>query len=361
MKRCTKLFLTLALLIALFGCSVSTDLPGTSKEPSGLKQTPGQTARNPNAPYNPLTGLKDGVSDAKVHRMPISIMINNIKASLPQYGISKADIIYEMLAEGNITRLLAIFQDPSQVERIGSIRSARPYYMEIAQGYRAVYLHFGGSVPAYSKISKHDIINLDGIQSIWDGTLYYRDAERKKTYPLEHTVFTTGQRIEKALTLLKRDLTVSNPKSAFSFSESHSARSGKDANKIDIRYSKNTNPWFEYDQSTKTYLRFQFGKPHMDAEYNEQIRVKNVFILKMKTTSVKKNPLHLIEIDTTGTGSGYYACDGKYFPIIWKKRSATSPILFYLSNGSELKVSPGKTFICCIPLTLEPTFTASAT
>lgn len=360
MKRCFALFLLLAVLTAFFGCSASTDPSDTPSGQQGSSSALGQDPppQDPNAPYNPLTGIQDGITDAKVHRVPVSIMINNIKDSLPQHGISKADIIYEMLAEGSITRLLAIFQDPSDISRIGSIRSARPYYMEIAEGYGAVYLHFGGSVPAYDKISKHEIINLDGIQSTWDGTLYYRDAERKKTYSSEHTVFTTGERIETALLTLKRDLTVSDPKSAFSFSEEHSALSGNDANKIDIRYSKNTNPWFEYDESTKTYLRFQFNALHMDAEYSEQIRVKNVFVLKMKTAAVKGNTLKLIEIDTTGTGSGYYACEGKYIPITWKKQDASSPILFYLADGALLKVAPGKTFVCCVPTNLDPTFTA---
>jgi len=359
MKRLFALILTIFAFAVFAGCSANTDLPDVLKNPAAEalpEQSNPAPEDDPSAPFNPLTGLKDGVSDGKVHRAPVSIMINNIEASLPQYGISKADIIYEMLAEGNITRLLAVYQDPSKAGRIGSIRSARPYFMDIAQGYSAVYLHFGGSVPAYAKIAKHQIVNLDGIQSTWDGTLYYRDSERKKTYSLEHTVFTTGERIEAALSSLKHDLTVADPKNAFNFSEEHSALSGKSAGKIDIRYSKNTNPWFEYDEGTKTYLRFQFDEPHMDAEYNEQIRVKNVFVLQMKTAPVKNNSLHLIEIDTTGSGSGYYACEGKYIPITWKKPKISSPISFYLDDGSELKVAPGQTFVCCVPTSVDPTF-----
>ena len=80
---------------------------------------------------NPLTGLCDGISDQALTRRPIAVMVNNIIASLPQWGISQADIIYEMLAEGRITRFLALFQDYSKIDKLASIRSARPYYMDM--------------------------------------------------------------------------------------------------------------------------------------------------------------------------------------------------------------------------------------
>ena len=82
---------------------------------------------------NPLTGLCDGISDEALEHRPVAVMINNMIDALPQWGISQADIIYEMLAEGRITRFLAIFQDYSKIEKLASIRSARPYYMDIAQ------------------------------------------------------------------------------------------------------------------------------------------------------------------------------------------------------------------------------------
>ena len=98
-------------------------------------------------------------------RRPVAVMVSNSYDSLPQWGLSQADIIYEMLAEGRITRLLAIFKDPSKIDKLASVRSSRPYFIDIAQSYGAVYMHFGGSVPAYEAIAaRKDLISMDGIR-----------------------------------------------------------------------------------------------------------------------------------------------------------------------------------------------------
>ena len=123
----------------------------------------------PDGNVNPLTGLCDGIGDDMLGRRPVAFMVSNSYDSLPQWGISQADIIYEMLAEGRITRLLAIFQDPSKIDALASIRSARPYFIDIAQSYGAVYMHFGGSVPAYNAIAaRSDLISIDGIKGNWE-------------------------------------------------------------------------------------------------------------------------------------------------------------------------------------------------
>ncbi|MDP4108834.1 MAG: DUF3048 domain-containing protein [Bacillota bacterium] len=355
MKR--LLSFSLVLLLVLSACAKTGGPPSGPAESGAeppLTEPSGNTA--PEGPRNPLTGLRDGISEENARRKPVAIMINNIRASLPQYGIGGADIIYEMLAEGSITRLLAIWKDPSKAARIGSIRSARPYYMEIADGYDAIYLHFGGSVPAYQKIAKHEIINLDGIENRWDGLLYYREAERRKKYAREHTVFTTGERIESALALLSNDLTVKDRGDAFDFSTEPSSKDGMPADKITVHYSKNYNPWFEYDEQSKAYLHYEYGDPHIDGETGRQLSVKNVFVLKMKTSAVKGSKLGLIEIETAGKGRGFYACEGKYIPVNWEKKDAASPIRFSLEDGAGLKVSPGNTYVCCIPQNSEPEF-----
>ena len=127
-------------------------------------------------------------------RRPVAVMVSNSYDSLPQWGISQADIIYEMLAEGRITRLLAIFKDPSKIDKLASVRSSRPYFIDIAQSYGAVYMHFGGSVPAYEAIAaRKDLISMDGIRGGWEGKLYFRDPDRRKQLGLEHSVYTTGE------------------------------------------------------------------------------------------------------------------------------------------------------------------------
>ncbi len=146
----------------------------------------------------PLSGLPMGKE--WVNRRPVAIMLNNLKEALPQLGQSQADVIYEVPAEGGITRMLAVYQSLDGVGKIGSIRSARPYYLELALGHDAIYIHAGGSEDAYAKIRQWGVTALDGVNGPYmsnseNGNLMWRDPERRKSYSLEHTVVTTGTSI----------------------------------------------------------------------------------------------------------------------------------------------------------------------
>ncbi len=308
---------------------------------------------------NPLTGLCDGIPDEALTRRPVSVMINNMIKALPQWGISQADIIYEMLAEGRITRFLAIFQDYSKIEKLASIRSARPYYIDIAQSYGAVYIHFGGSVPAYDAIAaRDDLVHLDGIKSNWEGTVLFRDPERRKQMGLEHSVYTTGEYLQLAMEKLESrgyDLNQSEHPSAFTFGErwsDNSAVDGESANKVTVTFSSSHKPWFQYDAETQKYLRFQYGDPQMDGWMDCQLAIDNVLVLRMVTKDIPSD-LKLIDIDTTGEGEGYFFTKGKYVPITWKKDSYNSEIQYFTLDGQPLVVSRGTTFVSVVTTTAD--------
>ena len=368
-KRLLALLLVTCSLLSLWACGKDPEPPQeeeeevvtqqpeetTPEEPEEIEapEEPVITTFVPDGNVNPLTGECDGISDAALTRKPVAVMVNNIKTALPQWGISQADIIYEMLAEGRITRFLAIFKDPSKIDKLASIRSSRPYYIDIAQSYGAVYLHFGGSVPAYEAIAaRSDLINLDGMRG-WEGTLYNRDANRKKTMGYEHSVYATGQSIEDALASLKQDLTQETQPSAFNFTDTientpASVANGQAANKVTVTFSSSHQPWFEYNAENGTWLRFQYGTAQMDAIQDQQIEVKNVIVLRMATRDVPGSELKLIEITTTGTGSGYYFCDGKYVPITWQKDKYNSEIHYFDESGAPLELARGKTFVSVV-------------
>lgn len=314
----------------------------------------------PEGNINPLTGLCDGISDEALEKRPVGIMINNIITSLPQWGISKADIIYEMLAEGRITRFLALFQDTSGIEKLASVRSARPYYIDIAQSYGAVYIHFGGSVPAYEAIkNRKDLIHVDGIKGTW-ADVFFRDPERRKQMGLEHSVYTTAEYLDTILTRLEsqgNDLHQEEHPSAFRFSDRlsvNSAMDGEIGNKVTLTFSAKHKPWFEYDGGSEKYLRFEYSEPQMDGWYDTQLAFDNVLVLRMDTTDIPSD-LKLIDVNTIGRGEGYYFTKGKYIPIVWSKESYHSEILFFDENGEPLTVTRGKTFVSCVPRTSEVT------
>ena len=344
--------LLLAIIILLSACASKTNYSFNEPEIENGDNTENGLSNGfiPDGNVNPLTGLCDGISDEALSRRPVAIMVSNSYDSLPQWGISSADIIYEISAEGRITRFLAIFQDPSKIDKLASIRSSRPYFIDIAQSYGAVYMHFGGSVPAYEAIkARSDLISIDGIKGSWEGTVFFRDPDRKKQLGMEHSVYTTGEYIEKGLLKLNSDLSQTEHPSAFVFGEESSAENGVFARKIQLNYSSSNRPYFEYDEQNGVYLRYQYGGAHMDAYLNKQIAVKNLLVLEMHTENIKNSSLKLIEVKTTGSGNGYYFCDGKKTDITWKKDSYNSPILFFDKNGDELVCKRGQSFISVIP------------
>lgn len=331
---------------------VTDDTENTPSEPENPAES-----EEPDAPtspeelgnINPLTGLYDGISDEALNTRPVAIMVGNTSDSLPQWGVSQADIIYEMIAEARSTRLMAIFQDHTKIEKIASIRSARPYFIDIAQSYGAVFIHFGGSEPAYEQISiRTDLLHIDGIKYPWEGTVFFRDEWRRKELGREHSVYTTGEYLTLGLNKLKTDLSQTEHPSAFNFGAEHSAINGTVMSKVQIRFKDKHQPYFEYDASTGKYLRYQYNSPQMDGITNTQIAVKNLFILRMELTDIKESDLGIIDVKTTGTGTGYYFCEGKYIEIIWEKDSYNSPINFFTADGKELVCSPGQSFVSVV-------------
>ena len=350
------------------GNDTSTGAAGTGTETSAGTETSGTGSQTtdpepvtvdpqpssgeefvPTGNVNPLTGLCDGISDKALTRRPVAIMVSNSYDSLPQWGISQADIIYEMLVEGRITRFLAIFQDPSKIEKLASIRSARPYFIDIAQSYGAVYMHFGGSVPAYDAIAaRKDLINIDGIKGSWEGTVFFRDKERRSKLGYEHSVYTTGEYIENGLARLSSPLDQDTHPSAFTFASKSSASDGRDASLVRINFSSSNKPYFVYDDSNGVYRRYQYNTEQMDGYLNQQVTAKNLFVIEMKTTDIKDSDLKLVSIQTTGSGKGYYFCDGKYINITWKKSAYNSQINYYDENGSEIVCERGQSFISVV-------------
>ena len=190
----------LALILLLSACG--SRLPSPTGTPAHQEPSPTVAPTPESTPYDgpvsPLSGLP--MSKEWVNRRPVAIMLNNLKEALPQLGQSQADVIYEVPAEGGITRMLAVYQSLDGVGKIGSIRSARPYYLELALGHDAIYIHAGGSEDAYAKIRQWGVTALDGVNGPYmsnseNGNLMWRDPERRKSYSLEHTVVTTGTSI----------------------------------------------------------------------------------------------------------------------------------------------------------------------
>lgn len=345
LKRITALILSAVMAVSFMSCGKK----GVEEE----KQEMQETEQKAEPVYvSKLTGLP--VEKKDVDRRPVAVMINNIKKALPQYGISQAKIIYEALAEGGITRLLAVFEDVSDISQIGTIRSARPYYLDFAQGLDAVYIHLGGSEEAYRQMKRRGMDAFDLIQGR-NNSFYWRDKERIRNAGYEHSVFTSG---EKLTEMINRDdvRMTSDSQPAFKFG-SETEYSGTDATDVSVKFSSYKTGTYTYDRENKVYRIGQYGKAHMDALENVQLAFKNVFILNINSYVISGDTAGRLAFDTVGSGNGTYIVNGTATKITWKKASNSAPFKFYTSDGGELAVVPGDSYIAVVPLNAEVNIT----
>lgn len=342
-------------VLLLTGCAGKDPAPSETVSPA---PTPAETAEQPyNGPENPLTGMP--IDEKWVDARPVAVMLNNLKAALPQVGNSQADIIYEVPAEGGITRMLAVYQTVEGVEKIGSIRSSRPYYLELALGHDALYIHAGGSEDAYEKIRSWNVDAFDAVRGPYlgkspDSNMMWRDPERKKTMAYEHTVVTSGEAILKYLPASVRTQHESGYSCGLSFADDGTPVSGESAQTVTVPFSTYKTGKFTYDADSGTYRVEEFGQEYVDGNTGEQVTVTNVLVLKT-ACNLTGDSLGHITVDLTG-GEGYFACGGKVIPIRWSKAGVNDPIRYTTEDGQSLTLGRGKTYVNIIPKGQNPTF-----
>lgn len=311
--------------------------------------TPSPSPTPINVPTDPLSGLPMDAKTA-VNR-PDAIMINNISVAQPQLGISKADIIYEILVEGGITRMMAIFQDVSNAGEIGSIRSARPYFVDIAVGYDAVYIHAGGSDDAYTELQLTGISHLDGVNGDKQD-IFYRDQARLKKMGYEHSMVTTSDLINKYLPTYGIRLVHSDSYSSnMVFADSAAPAGGLTAGSVTVHFSTSKTTTFTYSPEERQYAVSQYKSAYIDGNDKSLIGVTNVLILKTNINVIAGDKAGRIDVDVTGSGTGTFINGGKYETINWSRKSNSDQFTYTRNDGSPLTLGRGKTYICIIDKT----------
>lgn len=322
-------------------------------ESISVTETPSPILEN----INPLTGQSGYNPEAKGKR-PVAVMVNNLKDALPQYGIEQADILYEIVVEGGITRLMAVYPDFTDVPNVCTVRSCRYYYPILAYGMDAIYLHWGAdSTIATDTLKRLKIDNIDGYYSGYE-LVFFRDEDRMDTYAIEHTGYLKGDTLPYAIDKLniRTDIDKANSGTAFKFRDENSPKSpdGEVCNSAVLNFSDKYFSTFEYDKERNVYTKLHSGSPHMDGVTGNQLSYTNVFVLK---TTVSQRPSSiLMDVGLTG-GTGYYISNGVSQEIIWEKPTEASPILYSDLNGEELEVNTGKSYIGIIgnscPITIS--------
>ncbi len=285
--------------------------------------------------YSYLTG--EPVSETIGKQRPYAIMINNIDVSLPQSGVSQAEMIYEAQVEGGITRLLALFQDVDNVEKIGSVRSARHNYIDFANDNDAIYVHYGQSRFAQERIDNENITTIHGISG-YEPKVFYRSTDRVAP----HNVYTTGKMLAAGLevTGLTRDYPEGyTPRLQFNHVDTE-LKDGINAQKVNIPFD--SKPYFTYNTEDGLYYRYQFGEAHIDRENNEQLAFKNIIVQYVAQKSISEEDYQ--DMTLNGSGKGLYITDGKAEEITWKRNDNADKTKYYDASGNEISLNPGKTF-----------------
>ncbi len=288
-----------------------------------------------------LTG--QWIDEEQAKKRPLAVMIGNTVDALPQYGISSADIIYEVPVEGSYTRLMAIFQDYSGLDKIGSVRSCRHYFIYFAKEFDAIYTHYGQAVYAEPILAQDDVNNLSGMDGTIGSIMFYRDTNRKAP----HNAFISEEGINAAIEKkgYRTELS-SDYQGHYLFAEDEqevNLTNGEDALVVSPGYFVNK-PWFVYNAEDGLYYRYEFKDKQIDGANEQQLAVKNILVQYCDWSYKDENGY--LDINTTSGGDGIYITNGKMEKVTWTKANENSPARYFDESGNEITINQGKTWVC---------------
>ena len=337
-------------ILALLFCIILVSLSACGKK-NHMNVEKGDDPSMPEMPkysLNPLTGLSE-LTPGKENDRPVAIMVNNLSIAQPvQTGLCKADIIFETEVEGGITRLLAVFQDISKVDKVGTIRSARYPYVDIALGLNALYAHRGQD-ETYCRPHLQDIDDVDVDESNYG-------ARVSNGLSKEHTLYAYGEKLWKGLVDRGFKVKNENPKPWATFAEESESitLTGGAAAKVTVPFPGSGKSIFAYDAKTGLYTRHFNDTVRTDYFTKETTQVKNVFVL---LTTIQNYPDGYHRRVDLQSGDGYYAVNGTYEKIHWSKGDAKNGFTFTKADGTALTVNAGKSFVCIADQsTTKPSF-----
>lgn len=318
-----------------------TDAP--TEAPTQAPTEPAPTVDPNLLPYqNPITGER--LEEAWLAR-PYAVAIDNdSKAATPHWGAGQADMIWELPHEGGSTRMVGVFCDVSDVDKLGPTRSVRPYILSVAQCFKAILVHAGGSPQGYDLLEDTGWDNLDGVQGPGAGSYYKRDKDRLNKVDSWHTMYITGENVLKYTEKLGYDTTFDEtPDYNMTFVED-ATPNGEAATTIKVRFqSSGKRTHFHYDAALGGYTAEQFSAAYSDGNDGSVPVFENILVLKTNVSNLDSEGRK--KVDMVGSGKGYFACGGKIVEINWSRESANSPYTYTLTDGTPLVLGIGKTYV----------------
>jgi hypothetical protein len=321
--------------VALIGCTKAPqETPPSQKPVETLSPSPEPTATPIAAPYTfPLTGLP---SQQQVKTRPFMVMVENSPQARPQSGLDQADIVYEILAEGEITRFVAVFQS-HDTKVIGPVRSIRPYFVEIGAALDAIIVHAGWSQDAMNILTGRHLSHLDQVYG--DDAYYWRSNDRKAP----HNLYTSVEKMTQGADARKFRKEWKAPILTFA-QDGQGLNQGNVANHIEIPYIMGYVVSYEYDAAKGVYNRSMDGKPHLDKESGNQLTATNLLVLESKHQILDKAGRR--DVDIFGPGKGLMLQQGKALDVTWEQKNG---IIRAYQDGKEVRLLPGTTWVQIVP------------
>lgn len=339
--------LVIVLVMSYFGYNKDKDSPIISPIAKDQTEKP-----NNKTVMHPITGVMYTPQEAEkfINHRPLGVMVNNHVDARPQSGLDKADITYEIVAEGGITRFLTFFQT-SIPDKVGPIRSTREYYLVLVKELGdAMLMHIGWSPQALEAIESWPVRSLGR-----GGAPFYRDPSRNVA--VEHTAYSDGNSlIERGMELGWSG--VSENFVSWKFKDSPEKYSSfPDATNIaiDFWYKGDYSSGFKYNPQNNSYLRFMGYDendlliPHIDNETKKQLEVKNFIVMYAVETPITGDTSGRLEYELIGSGNAVVFIDGKQIPATWSKVSRDERTMFYDENGNEIEFNRGPFWISIVP------------
>lgn len=306
-----------------------------------------------------LTG--EWKDEAVVKRRNIAVMIPNNKQALPQYGISKASIIYEAPVEGRVTRLMAMFEDYDDLDHIGPVRSSRDYYVYEAMAYDSIYVNWGLAIPFVGPIINTDRIDnvSEAVTGIDTPAPEAFDRISRPGYSKEFTGYMFIDGYEDAVERLGYETEYTNRfVQAFTFANDGHRAEYEDYPDATTIYPGgtttnsggygNANPCFTYNEEDGLYYRSQYGSAQLDDMNGEQVTVSNV-VFKICHGEVREpSDKDYLAFGVHGEGRACVFTNGKVIEATWKREGDYEPNIYYDENGNEIVFNQGKTWVCNI-------------
>lgn len=355
MKR--KLVL-IAILFAMIINVVSCDQIGriidpyipetvTKEETETEEVTEAETKAEAPKYYDPITA-EPADRDLSASR-PVAVVVKNDRKASPQYGLSNAAVLYEALVEGGMTRFLAVYSDASLVKKVGPVIDSRSYFFDLAANHNAVLAQAGSTANGNSVISSRGIKVLDAISGEMSPG-FYRDEKLNSERGYENSILTDenglGSRAAQYGISLKAVNTVS-PFTTLEYTKNREMN-GKYCTYLKIPFSNNMVIEYTYSTLSNKYARVQYDEPHTDAATGKQLTFTNIIILSIDHTVIDETSGEM-DINNSGSGTGYYVYGGSCVQIKWQRTDGTNPIKLFENDGlTPLQISSGNTYIAIV-------------